>query len=92
MGWLEVAREVVEQHQFAVVDHETGQRITNPVLDADGMPVEDGRSVLLDAYSAQVMVQVHDHLSTFNAARLAAMPPAMAQQAAFTLLEKVRNR
>jgi hypothetical protein len=76
--WLDTARRIVDQHQHEHVDVTTGQ------------PDPTVGPVLLDAFTASLMVQVHDALSPENAAKFAAMPLMKAHTITMKILEKQR--
>lgn len=76
MSWLDSARRIVERHQYEVLDPETGD------------PVPEDEGIMLDAFSASIMVQIHDGLSEENRAKYAAMPLPRAHNVAMNILAK----
>lgn len=77
MSWVASARWIVENNTHETLDPDTGL-ITAP-----------NRGVLLDLFSASLMVQVHDALNETNRARFAAMPVAKAHAFALKLSARV---
>jgi hypothetical protein len=85
MTWVDTARRILERKQFEMVHPETGESVDYEwKADPDGEYAEaqdheivvpkDGDGVLFDAFTASLMVQVHDGLSPANRERFAAMP------------------
>lgn len=98
MTWLDTARRIVERHQYEVVDPETGESVEYvwKYNDTGWEPIEEivpkvKGGVLFDATSANLMVQIHDHLNETNRARFAAMPLLKAQDMAMKLVAKQRG-
>ena len=92
MSWLDSARRIVEQHQYEVLDPETGDPVPTEWVESeeggDTLAAVDGKGILLDAFSASIMVQIHDGLSEENRAKYAAMPLPRAHNVAMNILAK----
>lgn len=91
MTWLEAARRIVERSTFEVLDPNTCEPVPYSWQANEDESSEDmvGDGVLLDLYSASVMVQIHDALGEENRAKFAAMPLTKAHSVAFKLAAKV---
>lgn len=98
MTWLATARRIVDRHQFEMVDPDSGESVEYVwVQNPDGWePVEEikpkrGAGIVFDAFSAGVMVQIHDALKEDNRDRFAAMPFYQAHDTAMKILAKQRG-
>lgn len=94
MSWLDTARRIVERHQFEVVHPVTGDPVESKWEEGDEgdtLVAVDGEGVLLDAFTASLMVQVHDALGPDNQARFVAMPLSKAVPFTYKLLERTQR-
>lgn len=102
MSWLDTARRIIERKQFEVVHPVTGEPVEYEWKpDPDGEYAEaqdhevvvskDGEGVLLDAFTASLMIQVHDALGPDNQARYVAMPLSKAVPFTYKLLERTQR-
>lgn len=91
MGWIEAARWAVKNSQFVTVHPITGERVDTPksVYNTSEDHEEKGKTkgVILDAYSASVMVQVYDALKPEVQEKFEKVPVAKAQKIAFGVLK-----
>lgn len=98
MGWLESARWIADNHSARLVNFETGELVEGSVASAyeEDSERDDERlrspeeGIILDAFSASAMVQVHDALNTVNQAKLLGLPLIAAQNVVFKVLNKRR--
>lgn len=98
MSWVDTARQVVKEHQFRYVHPETGEIVdekTRRTLDRlteefDGEVVKG--AVVLDAFTASMLVSVFDALSPKNQETFAAMPLTKAVRIGWGAVEKSRTR
>lgn len=67
-GWIEAARWIIANKTARRLDRKTGELI----------PKDKAGGIMLDLFSASIMVQVYDRLNEANRAKLDAMPVAMA--------------
>lgn len=88
MTWVAAARQVVATSSYTVVHPVTGEQVPfhhGP----DDMPVPDGdEGMLLDLFTAGVLVTIHDALSPTSAAKFAGMTVPRAAEIAFTLASR----
>lgn len=96
-AWLDSARRIVARHQFEVLDPMTGESVEYVwVLNPEGWePVEEikpkrGNGVMLDAFTAQYMVQIHDALADERRERFRAMTFLQAVNVTTKIMEKQR--
>jgi hypothetical protein len=94
-AWLDSARRIVARHQFEVLDPITGESVEYVwVLNPEGWePVEEikpkrGNGILLDAFTASYMVQVHDALGDVQRERFRSMTFEQAANITIKLMEK----
>jgi hypothetical protein len=64
VSWIDSAREIVKRRTACRIDCETGHLVPNGRN-------RRGKVVLLDMFSASIMVQIHDALNPENQARFA---------------------
>lgn len=96
MSWLEAARQVLEQKTFLTVDTTTAQPVETVwgAEDEQGMEEVVGPedAVVLDLFTASMLVQIYDGLGEANKARFLAMPLPNAVDFGWRLLKRVEGK
>lgn len=98
-GWLPIAREVLDRGFVVVRPDGTWTHDLAYVPDTDvtdtiegGDMLDPDQGVILDRFTASMLVGIHDNLSEANAARFAAMPLDRAVDFGWKLTARVRDR
>lgn len=97
MTWLDTAKRILDRHQFEMVHPETGEsveyewRLNENTWEREPIEVvvpKQGEGVLFDAFTASMMVQLHDALGDEAKAKFLAMPFLQAHRITMKILEK----
>lgn len=80
-GWVPAAKWITDNHSARRVIPETGELV----------PEKKRGGILLDAFSASVMVQVYNALNATNKAKFAAMDVRVAHHIAFGAINKAKG-
>jgi hypothetical protein len=88
MGWLQHARDTVAEHQFRVVNADTGERMSDEYAYGCQAKAEEDGAIILDAYTASMLCQVHDALNAENQAKFAGLSLLRAVNVGWKLCRK----
>jgi hypothetical protein len=97
MPWINTARAIVAGGAFRFVDRDSGapvdkQREAQAWSALEGKGSDPSRTVVLDLFTASMLVQVADALSEGNRAKFCAMPLLPAVELGWRLVAPAQNR
>lgn len=96
MTWLEAARRVVEKSGYEVINPDTCEPVETKWIDeppeGEQLVAVNGDGVLLDAFTAQHMLVLHEHLGPEARAKFEAMPLMKAVNVTWKMFEKFGSR
>ena len=78
MSWLQSVQKVAAEHQFQIIDAETGEIVTgkrrDAALESDAaLETLESNVVLLDAFTARMILAVYNAINAGNKAKMESM-------------------
>ncbi len=97
MSWIEGARHAVEHHGFVMVEpdgswHQPTETDWQGIESTEndeilGVETPEPTGIVLDTFTASMLVQIHDNLNPENQGRFAAMPITRAVDVGWKLVK-----